>query len=72
MATESSTIVQRLWNYCNILRNDGIPSDDYLEQQLSVVEKQEQAVEPNLLRSSRLRQAILTRAVEGKLIQEYL
>lgn len=23
MANESSTIVQRLWNYCNVLRDDG-------------------------------------------------
>ena len=24
MANESSTIVQRLWNYCNVLRDDGM------------------------------------------------
>jgi hypothetical protein len=23
MTNESSTIVQRLWNYCNVLRDDG-------------------------------------------------
>jgi hypothetical protein len=32
MATESSTIVQRLWNYCNVLRYDGMSYGDYIEQ----------------------------------------
>jgi type I restriction enzyme M protein len=32
MKTESSTIVQRLWNYCNVLRDDGISYGDYVEQ----------------------------------------
>jgi type I restriction enzyme M protein len=32
MSTQSSTIVQRLWNYCNVLRDDGMPYGDYVEQ----------------------------------------
>lgn len=32
MASESSTIVQRLWNYCNVLRDDGVSYGDYVEQ----------------------------------------
>src|SRR5438552_13373187 len=28
----STTIVQRLWNYCNILRDDGMSYGDYVEQ----------------------------------------
>jgi type I restriction enzyme M protein len=28
----SATIVQRLWNYCNVLRDDGMSYGDYLEQ----------------------------------------
>jgi type I restriction enzyme M protein len=28
----SSTIVQRVWNYCNVLRDDGISYGDYVEQ----------------------------------------
>jgi len=32
MANESSTIVQRVWNYCNVLRDDGISYGDYVEQ----------------------------------------
>jgi hypothetical protein len=42
MTTQSSTIVQRVWNYCNflrelapmLLRGDGISCGDYVEQRL--------------------------------------
>ena len=30
--SNSSTIVQRLWNYCNVLRDDGMSYGDYVEQ----------------------------------------
>ena len=30
--SNSSTIVQRVCNYCNVLRDDGISYGDYLEQ----------------------------------------
>jgi type I restriction enzyme M protein len=30
--TESASIVQRLWNYCNVLRDDGVSYGDYVEQ----------------------------------------
>ena len=32
MSTNSSAIVQKLWNYCNILRDDGVSYSDYVEQ----------------------------------------
>jgi len=32
MANESTTIVQKLWNYCNVLRDDGVSYGDYVEQ----------------------------------------
>jgi type I restriction enzyme M protein len=32
MSNQSSTIVQRVWNYCNVLRDDGMSYGDYLEQ----------------------------------------
>lgn len=32
MTTASATIVQRVWNYCNVLRDDGISYGDYVEQ----------------------------------------
>jgi type I restriction enzyme M protein len=32
MSNESSTIVQRVWNYCNVLRDDGMSYGDYVEQ----------------------------------------
>lgn len=30
--SESATIVQKLWNYCNVLRDDGLSYQDYIEQ----------------------------------------
>jgi len=32
MANESSAIVQRIWNYCHVLRDEGVSYGDYLEQ----------------------------------------
>ena len=32
MPNESSAIVQKLWNYCNVLRDDGVSYGDYVEQ----------------------------------------
>jgi type I restriction enzyme M protein len=32
MATEPAAIVQKLWNYCNVLRDDGVSYGDYVEQ----------------------------------------
>ena len=32
MANGSSAIVQRLWNYCHVLRDDGVSYGDYVEQ----------------------------------------
>ncbi len=28
----ASTLVQKLWNYCNVLRDDGMGYGDYVEQ----------------------------------------
>jgi type I restriction enzyme M protein len=32
LPNESATIVKRLWNYCNVLRDDGVSYGDYVEQ----------------------------------------
>jgi len=32
MATEASSIVQKLWGYCHVLRDDGVSYGDYVEQ----------------------------------------
>jgi len=32
MSNDSSTLVQKLWNYCNVLRDDGVSYGDYVEQ----------------------------------------
>jgi type I restriction enzyme M protein len=32
MSGNSNGLVQKLWNYCNILRDDGLSYGDYVEQ----------------------------------------
>ena len=32
MSNESASIVQRVWNYCHVLRDDGVSYGDYVEQ----------------------------------------
>ena len=32
MPNESAAIIQKLWNYCNVLRDDGVSYGDYVEQ----------------------------------------
>ena len=32
MSNESTTIIQKLWNFCNVLRDDGVSYGDYVEQ----------------------------------------
>src|SRR5216683_4173688 len=32
MNNNSAQIVQKLWNYCNVLRDDGLSYGDYVEQ----------------------------------------
>ena len=32
MSNESATIVQKLWNFCTVLRDDGVSYGDYVEQ----------------------------------------
>jgi len=30
--TDASALVSKLWNYCNVLRDDGVSYRDYVEQ----------------------------------------
>ena len=32
MPVNSQQIVQKLWNYCHVLRDDGVSYGDYVEQ----------------------------------------
>ncbi|MGA2869343.1 MAG: type I restriction-modification system subunit M N-terminal domain-containing protein [Verrucomicrobiota bacterium] len=81
MSNPAPQLVQKLWNYCNILRDDGLSYGDYVEQltfllflkmaeverRLSVVEELESVVTANLQRATRLRQSILQKAFTGEL-----
>jgi type I restriction enzyme S subunit len=71
-----TALVQKLWNYCNILRDDGLSYGDSVEQtrivaeverRFSVVEELESVVSANLQRATRIRQSILQKAFTGEL-----
>ena len=32
MASNSNQLVQKLWNFCNVLRDDGVSTIEYVEQ----------------------------------------
>jgi type I restriction enzyme M protein len=40
MAEQSTQLVQKLWNYCNILRDDGLSYGDYASTRLSTGSEQ--------------------------------
>ena len=65
--TESATIVQRLWNYCNVLRDDGVSYGDYHERRLSMADEFEKELDQALARSELLRHSILMRTFERML-----
>ena len=79
---KAPTLVRKLWNSCNILRDDGLSYDDYIEQltcmlvpkvaeverRLSVIDELETIATANLTRATRLRQSILGSAFRGETI----
>ena len=56
MVSETSTIVQRLWNYCNVLRDEGISYGDYVEQltYLLFLKMADEQTKPPLNKPSRI------------------
>jgi hypothetical protein len=57
-----TALVQKLWNYCNILRDDGLS--------YGVAGELESVVSANPQRGTRLRQSILQKAFTGNLARE--
>jgi hypothetical protein len=69
MSNPAPQLVQKLWNYCNILRDDGLSYGvAEVERRLSVMEELEAVVSANLQRAVRLRQSILQKAFTGELV----
>lgn len=58
MRNPAPRLVQTLWNYCNILRDDSLSYGDDVELLLAVVNA-------NLQRATRLRQAVLQQALSA-------
>lgn len=73
MSNHSTSLVQKLWNYCNILRDDGLSLGKLgwivaeVERRLRVVEELSALATANLQRATPLRQSILQQAFEWKL-----
>ncbi len=52
MTNHSQQIVQKLWNYCNVLRDDGMSYGDYVEQEIETERGQIFNLERSSLRAS--------------------
>ena len=37
MSSDASTIVQKLWNYCDVLQDDGVSYGDYTQQLTNIL-----------------------------------
>jgi hypothetical protein len=70
MNTETAAIIKHLWYYCNVLRDGGVSYGDGRGIRLLLLRKLYNAVEANLDRAERLRQAILKKAFEGRLVDQ--
>ena len=60
----SSAIVQKLWNYCNVLRDDGMSYGDYVEQltYLLFLKMADERTKPPYSQSSQIPANIVGRA----------
>ena len=67
MSNNTSSIVSKVWSFCNPLRDVGVGYGDYLEQ-LTVCDKIEETISQSLQQAETLRQSILKKAFEGKLV----
>jgi hypothetical protein len=68
MSQPARQLVQKLLNYCNILRNYGLSYGvARVERHLSVVEELAAVVSANVQRTTCLRQSILKTALNGEL-----
>ncbi|HCL00622.1 MAG TPA: DNA methyltransferase [Candidatus Marinimicrobia bacterium] len=56
MMTDAATLVSKLWNYCNVLRDDGVSYGDYVEQltYLMFLKMDDEQTNPPFNRESRV------------------
>jgi hypothetical protein len=70
LTTQSAIIAQRLWNDYNVLRDDGVSYGNCCWIRLLLFRKLGKPVPANLTRAQRLRQSILKKADEGRLVDQ--
>lgn len=49
MPSAASDLVNKVWNYCNLLRDDGVSYGDYVEQLTSTQPREGKARESSIL-----------------------
>src|SRR5580698_4828580 len=75
--SDSSTIVQKLWNFCNVLRDDGLSYQDYLEQLVTLLflkmaeERTELTGAKNPIPAGYRWSDLAAPAMEGALLEEH-
>jgi len=64
MTNQSSAIVQKVWNYCNVLRDDGVSYGDYVEQltYLIFLKMADEQTKPPFYRPSSIPKALTGKA----------
>ncbi|HEX7331393.1 MAG TPA: class I SAM-dependent DNA methyltransferase [Pyrinomonadaceae bacterium] len=76
MSKEAASITQRLWNYCNLLRDDGLSYGDYVEQltYLLFLKMSYEQTEPPLNRTSSIPQQYSWKALiskDGEVLEQH-
>jgi type I restriction enzyme M protein len=68
MSNESASLVQRVWNYCNVLRDDGVSYGDYVEQltYLLFLKMADEQTKPPFNKPSTIPQGLDWRSLLGK------
>jgi type I restriction enzyme M protein len=68
MSNESASLVQKVWNYCNVLRDDGVSYGDYVEQltYLLFLKMADEQTKPPFNKPSTIRQDLDWQSLLGK------
>jgi hypothetical protein len=67
MSINTSSIVSKVWSFCNPLRDVGVGYGDNLEIAF-ICNKLEETISQSLAQAETLRQSILNQAFEGELV----
>ena len=74
MNNDSSSIIQRFWNYCNVLRDDGVSYGDYVEQltYLLFLKMADEQTRPPFNKDSKIPKGLDWQASSPKMAQSWI